>query len=230
MTEVELNLKLAKDIAQLRMVNMSTSKLSKTSLQQETVAAMRDLDARRESELITEINKIVEQDSKRKDHRVAKMFNKTYIASMQRKLTIRAAQPTVTEFSADDYSKIQDSSEQESLLTAVVENMVNLSSSLQEHQTVVPYVLYELYNLNKHKLAKAINNKLGIMNSSYRITKLEVTPVTSGDNPEDGIYDAQCTEYYDSRIYERFALHGIITVTINKIDAAAAATKEAVVA
>ncbi|MCI7452877.1 MAG: hypothetical protein MSB11_07885, partial [Prevotella sp.] len=64
MTTKELDIKLARDIARIRVANevAAATKLPDTTLSAEMVRAMNDLDAGREEDLIAELNTILSDD------------------------------------------------------------------------------------------------------------------------------------------------------------------------
>lgn len=226
-TQTETNLKLARDIAEIRLANMSRQTASTASVANELVAAMHDLDAGHEDALITEIKETVSKDASRAEPRVVNTYDKYYTNMIIRKLQVRIKQKVAAKqsehFAPSDYDAAQNSDQ------TLMENVTNIlikkigidsaagataatpatgTTPREEFLEVLPYQLFEVYGRDTKKLMTALNNRLGIAGAAQRITKITVS------YPAERIVNIVGINYYGSWIYDRSILRGVLVATI----------------
>lgn len=225
MTTKELDIKLARDIAKIRIANevAAASKHSSTSaatpatvnttLSSETIRAMDDIDAGHEEDLIAELNTILSDEESMASIRT--VTTETYIKLVQTKLGIHKktrleSKKRCAKFSAADRKKVIQSDTTELSKAATI---IKIAYESKAKEAVINAAAAETYAYNSQEMIKAITHFLGVEVLGKDPINFNTELITFADGVQTAIEHLEKVQYYGTWIYERFQPIGIIRVT-----------------
>jgi hypothetical protein len=215
MTTKELDLKLARDIARIRVANevAAATKLPDTTLSAETVRAMDDLDAGREEDLIAELNTVLSDEKSMASVRT--IISDGYIRLVQTKLGIHEkarleSKKGYAKFSAADRKKAIQSETTELSKAAT---LIKIAFESKAEEAVINAAAAEAYAYDVHKMLDAITHFLGIPVLGKEPINFHTELLTFTNGMQAAIEHLEKVQYYGTWIYERFQPIGIIRVT-----------------
>ena len=225
MTTKELDIKLARDIAKIRIANevaaaskhQSTSDATtatvKTTLSSETIRAMDDIDAGHEEDLIAELNTILSDEGSMSSIRT--VITETYIKLVQTKLGIHKkarleSKKRCAKFSVADRKKVIQSDTTELSKAATI---IKIAYESKAKEAVINAAAAETYAYNSQEMIKAITHFLGVEVLGKDPINFNTELITFADGVQSAIEHLEKVQYYGTWIYERFQPIGIIKVT-----------------
>lgn len=225
MTTKELDIKLARDVAKIRIANEvaaaskhpSTSAAPtatvKTTLSSETIRAMDDIDAGHEEDLIAELNTILSDEGSMASIRT--VITETYIKLVQTKLGIHKkarleSKKRCAKFSAADRKKVIQSDTTELSKAATI---IKIAYESKAKEAVINAAAAETYAYNSQEMIKAITRFLGVEVLGKDPINFHTELITFADGVQSAIEHLEKVQYYGTWIYERFQPIGIIKVT-----------------
>lgn len=225
MTTKELDIKLARDVAKIRIANAvaaaskhpSTSAATRatvnTTLSSETIRAMDDIDAGHEEDLIAELNTILSDEGSMQSIRT--VITETYIKLVQTKLGIHKkarleSKKRCAKFSAADRKKVIQSDTTELSKAATI---IKIAYESKAKEAVINAAAAETYAYNSQEMIKAITRFLGAEVLGKDPINFNTELITFADGVQSAIEHLEKVQYYGTWIYERFQPIGIIKVT-----------------
>ena len=218
MTTKELDVKLARDVARIRIANevAAATKLPDTTLAAETVRAMDDLDAGREEDLIAELNTILSDEKSMASIRT--IISDGYVKLVQTKLGIRekarlGSKKGYAKFSAADRKKAIRSDTTELSKAATI---IKAAYESNADEAVINAAAAETYAYDAQKRLKAIAGFLGTAVLGKDPLDFHTELLTFTNGMQSAIEHLEKVRYHGTWIYERFQPIGVIRVTWSK--------------
>lgn len=214
MTTKEMELKLAKDIARIRII----AKLPEhgSTLAEEMVRAMKDLDAAKEAQIFKEINDAMANKETKETIQI--IMTPRYVQEVTSKLQIRVdarekGSKTLKKFSEADYKKAvkMQSEEINKAADLIVENMGAVKKG---ESTVINAIVAELYAYEESKIAAALKEAIGDRMPDELKEQLVLTYIPFTNLTQEAVEHLEKVQYHGKWIYERFQPAGIIRVDL----------------
>ena len=234
MTNKELNIKLARDVARIRIVNevvaSAAGKAPKTSISTETIKAMDDIDAGKEESIIAELNMIL-SDEKAMEY-IRTMIPAGYIKHVQFKLSIHkkareSSMKGYSKFSATDRKKAV---QYEAIEVSKAATLIKTAYENKSEAALINAAAAEAFGYDMKRLILAIGGYLGPGAFDFDGKKIgfKTELLLFSDGAQAAIEHLEKTSYYGVNIYERFTPLGVIKVTWTRETVATCATKDAI--
>ena len=232
MTNKELNIKLARDVARIRIVNevvaSADGKAPKTSISTETIKAMDDIDAGKEESIIAELNMIL-SDEKAMEH-IRTMIPAGYIKHVQFKLSIHKK---ARESSMKGYSKFSAADRKKAVQYEATEvskaaTLIKTAYENKSEAALINAAAAEAFGYDMERLILAIGGYLGPGAFDGKKIVFATELLLFSDGAQAAIEHLEKTSYYGVNIYERFTPLGVIKVTWTQETVATCATKDAI--
>lgn len=221
MTTKEMEFKLAKDIARIRIVAGLAG--HETTLAAEIVRAMKELDGAQEMEIVKDIAYAM-GDAEKKEA-IGIIMTPRYVQEVMSKLQIRAnarraGAKTLKAFTEADYKKATKMQSEE--LKKAADLIVSNITRAPDKSAVINAIVAELYAYDEEKTRSALLKTVGdgIPEELRKNMKLIYIPFTSVT--QEAVEHLEKVQYHGKWIYERFQPAGIIRVdAMPEIDPAA---------
>ena len=232
MTNKELNIKLARDVARIRIVNevvaSAAGKAPKTSISTETIKAMDDIDAGKEESIIAELNMIL-SDEKAMEY-IRTMIPAGYIKHVQFKLSIHKK---ARESSMKGYSKFSAADRKKAVQYEATEvskaaTLIKTAYENKSEAALINAAAAEAFGYDMERLILAIGGYLGPGAFDGKKICFKTKLLLFSDGAQAAIEHLEKTSYYGVNIYERFTPLGVIKVTWTQETVATCATKDAI--
>ena len=232
MTNKELNIKLARDVARIRIVNevvaSAAGKAPKTSISTETIKAMDDIDAGKEESIIAELNMIL-SDEKAMEY-IRTMIPAGYIKHVQFKLSIHKK---ARESSMKGYSKFSAADRKKAVQYEATEvskaaTLIKTAYENKSEAALINAAAAEAFGYDIERLILAIEGYLGPGAFDGKKNGCQTELLLFSDGAQAAIEHLEKTSYYGVNIYERFTPLGVIKVTWTQETVATCATKDAI--
>lgn len=216
MTTRELDYKLAKDIARIRLITMAGDATVDTTISEQILAAMHDLDEAGENKIIVEIDKIMKDPAKAK--LVSDIMTPAYVDTINLKLRIRDSLRTSSRSSK--LKTFQDAERKQAMKENAIEvdkaaKIILKAAAANESTTIVNAAVAEAYGYNIQRTVKAITDQVYKDPGWTRGTEINLEVVNFMSLAHEAIEHLEKVSYYGSWYYERFQPTGIINVTIS---------------
>ena len=232
MTNKELNIKLARDVARIRIVNevvaSAAGKAPKTSISTETIKAMDDIDAGKEESIIAELNTIL-QDENAMEY-IRTMIPAGYIKHVQFKLSIHKK---ARESSMKGYSKFSAADRKKAVQYEATEvskaaTLIKTAYENKSEAALINAAAAEAFGYDMERLILATGGHLGPGPFDGKKIGFKTELLLFSDSAQAAIEHLEKTSYYGVNIYERFTPLGVIKVTWTQETVATCATKDAI--
>ena len=232
MTNKELNIKLARDVARIRIVNevvaSAAGKAPKTSISTETIKAMDDIDAGKEESIIAELNMIL-SDEKAMEY-IRTMIPAGYIKHVQFKLSIHKK---ARESSMKGYSKFSAADRKKAVQYEATEvskaaTLIKTAYENKSEAALINAAAAEAFGYNMERLILAIGGYLGPGAFDGKKIGFKTELLLFSDGAQAAIEHLEKTSYYGVNIYERFTPLGVIKVTWTQETVATCASKDGI--
>ena len=217
MTTRELDYKLAKDIARIRLITMAGAAAAEdTTISAQILIAMNDLDAGKEMDIKNEITKI--QEDPKKALLISDIMTPAYVDTIKLKLKIR---DNLRHSSRADKLKIFQEAERKQ---ATKENATEVAKAAgiilkavqaKENQTIINAAVAEAHAYNMPNTVQAIMDQVYKDPTWVKGTEIQLSLVNFMSLANEAIEHLEKVSYYGSWYYERFQPTGIIYVTIS---------------
>lgn len=215
MTIKELDIKLARDVARIRIAYAvaAKAKLPGETISAETIRAMDDLDAGREDDLIAELGIILTDAEAMKS--VVTVISEGYIKLTQSKLGMHRKARTeskkgYSKFSAADRKK---AIQYETTELSKAATLIKIAYQSKAEEAVINAAAAEAYAYNVEKMLEAITRFLGTEVLGKEPINFHTELLTFTNGMQAAIEHLEKVQYYGTWIYERFQPIGIIRVT-----------------
>lgn len=217
MTTRELDYKLAKDIARIRLITMAGAAAAEdTTISAQILIAMNDLDAGKEMDIKNEITKI--QEDPKKASLISDIMTPAYVDTIKLKLKIR---DNLRHSSRADKLKIFQEAERKQ---ATKENATEVAKAAgiiikaiqaKENQTIINAAVAEAHAYSMPNTVQAIMDQVYKDPTWVKGTEIQLSLVNFMSLAHEAIEHLEKVSYYGSWYYERFQPTGIIYVTIS---------------
>lgn len=222
MTTKELDYKLAKDIARIKIAAGTIDNASTSTISAETILVMKEMDAAHEGALAKELGDILSDHAKM--DKVTTVITETYVKSVVAKLKIRkkarhkdeenaetdpGAKKKVRNFTAEDYAAANRLHADEATKAA---NLIQRAIAAGETTAIINAAAAEAYCYNTERAKKEI---LALLPAASRKTPITMEIVEFTSLATEAVEHLMKSLYYGYWIYERFQPIGIIKIFIN---------------
>lgn len=230
----DVEMKLARDIARIRLMTKSTTteQLTPTlTISNEMITAMKELDASKERSLYNEIHNISTEatpEDARSATKLSSIMTEQYIKAILRKLKIRISvldgqvldkygNPRETrKFTGSDYAEASVLCQKEiNKATEIIRKAIHA----EEPYAIINISAIEAYGYDTEKTKQAITEALKKMATAEQqdpLPDFTLEFIQFVSLNVEAVEHLEKIKYYDNWIYERFCPAGIVKVTINK--------------
>ena len=230
----DVEMKLARDIARIRLVTKSITTEQSTpalTISNEMIAVMKELDASKEDSLYNEIHNISTEatpEDARSAAKLSSIMTEQYIKTILRKLKIRISvldgqildkygNPRETrKFTGSDYAEASVLCQKEiNKATEIIRKAIHA----EEPYAIINISAIEAYGYDTEKTKQAITEALKKMATAEQqdpIPDFTLEFIQFVSLNVEAVEHLEKIKYYDNWIYERFCPAGIVKVTINK--------------
>lgn len=220
MTSKESDIKLAKDIARIKIAAGTIGNASTSTISAETVLVMKEMDAAHEGALAKELGDTILSDPL-KMNKVTTVITEAYVKSVIVKLKIRkkarhqdeentdpGAKKKVRNFTAEDYAAANHLHADEAAKAA---DLIQRAIAAGETTAMINAAAAEAYCYNIGRAKKEI---LSLLPADLRKTPITMEIVEFTSLATEAVEYLMKSLYYGSWIYERFQPIGIIKVSL----------------
>lgn len=220
MTSKESDIKLAKDIARIKIAAGTIDNASTSTISAETVLVMKEMDAAHEGALAKELGDTILSDPVKMD-KVTTVITEAYVKSVIVKLKIRkkarhqdeentdlGAKKKVRNFTAEDYAAANRLHADEAAKAA---DLIQRAIAAGETTAMINAAAAEAYCYNIERAKKEI---LALLPADLRKTPINMEIVEFTSLATEAVEYLMKSLYYGSWIYERFQPIGIIKVSL----------------
>lgn len=222
MTSKESDIKLAKDIARIKIAAGAIDNASTSTISAETVLVMKEMDAAHEGALAKELGDTILSDPVKMD-KVTTVITEAYVKSVIVKLKIRkkarhqdeenadtdpGAKKKVRNFTAEDYAAANRLHADEAAKAA---DLIQRAIAAGETTAMINAAAAEAYCYNIERAKKEI---LALLPTDLRKTPINMEIVEFTSLATEAVEYLMKSLYYGSWIYERFQPIGIIKVSL----------------